>query len=340
MPGNVSSIQFLRFVAATLVVFVHATEATNVYWSRSTPEMFSNFAVFGAVGVHIFFVISGFIMFYTTQNRFGRTSNAKSFLIRRLIRIYPIFWIYTVLYLVVRGVFMHPYDLSISQIFASTLLVPGFAPSVIGPGWTLPFEMFFYLCFSVVMLLSFRAGIAILTTVFVVLVGIGSFLENDNPILKLVTNSLLLEFLFGVWVGIFVTYGPPVHRRIANVFLVLAFLGFSVGFFVGFFRYPSVIMWGIPSALLIAGVVLQERNGAAPKFVTKFAFFGDSSYSLYLLHVIVIDVFILIFVSLFKDFDIDPIVVTIALAFFAFWIGMLGYYLVEQKLLRVMKALI
>ena len=79
--------------------------------------------------------------------------------------------------------------------------------------------------------------------------------------------------------------------------LLLAIAGFVAGFAFG--HLPSVIKWGAPSALLIAGVVFMEINGRIPPVIINWSFLGDSSYSLYLLHVLLIDA--VIFLALYLD---------------------------------------
>src|SRR5665213_3234536 len=101
MRGNVASIQFLRFVAATLVVISHTTWAIQDYFAGTLPSLFiriTDVAHFGGSGVHIFFVISGFIMVYTSFKRSDRTFSTSQFLIRRIIRIYPIYILYSLIY--------------------------------------------------------------------------------------------------------------------------------------------------------------------------------------------------------------------------------------------------
>ena len=88
MRKNIASIQFMRFVAATLVVLFHTTEAANLYFVGSIPNLSMHVATFGASGVHIFFVISGFVMIYTSfYNEIDNFSSSK-FLTKRIIRIY------------------------------------------------------------------------------------------------------------------------------------------------------------------------------------------------------------------------------------------------------------
>src|SRR5262249_49540443 len=149
MKRNVDSIQFLRFVAAAMVAFAHCVEATEKYFEGSMPKELQYVAAFGAAGVHLFFVISGFVMVYANFRVPTATFSPSAFFVRRLIRIFPVFWFYAILYLIFHQSFTTGYALSNGQILGSFLLLPGYSSLIIGPGWTLTYEMYFYLCFAI-----------------------------------------------------------------------------------------------------------------------------------------------------------------------------------------------
>jgi len=198
-PGTILSIQVLRFIAALSVVIFHA----HLLLSRKLPGHVPNrvdhaFAV-GASGVHIFFVISGFVMVYTSWRS---RLTPGGFLKRRLIRIYPIYWLVGTLYLVAHLLLEHPYDLRFAELAGAALLLPGYSPLVIGPGWTLSYEMWFYLCFTAALFAGVRAGLFFLTAFYALAVVAGALLHPTTPWGYLATNSLLIEFLAGGWLAI------------------------------------------------------------------------------------------------------------------------------------------
>ena len=103
------------------------------------------------------------------------------------------------------------------------------------------------------------------------------------------TNSLIVEFLFGAWIAYFIVLGIRFDTRMANAMLAASVAAFFVGCAFGYARLPSAVMWGIPSALAVAGFVYRERNGQLFGLIRRWSWLGDSSYSLYLLHVLLID---------------------------------------------------
>ncbi|SRR6266571_871351 len=85
------SIQILRAVAALLVLAGHLW-ATLAWLGK--PDALPNF-VAGAAGVDLFFVISGFVMVHSSEKFFGQPGGSVQFLLRRLARIVPLYWVAT-----------------------------------------------------------------------------------------------------------------------------------------------------------------------------------------------------------------------------------------------------
>ena len=298
LRGNVVSIQFLRFVAATLVVFWHSIEAINQHVPGSVSGALFQNGFFGASGVHIFFVISGFIMVYTSfpKGNAGEFSSSK-FLLRRFVRIYPIYFIYCALYICFYHNFLGGPPLRFGELVGALLLLPGYSAKIIGPGWTLAYEIYFYLCFSVAMMLGLKRGLRALTGFFLLSIASHFVIDTRPQAVFTFTNPLLIEFLLGAWIGYAVVSDVRLGDVPARLAVVLGLAGFFCGIIFGLRLLPSVLTWGVPSALLVAGCVFSERNGHVPTLIRKGAFLGDSSYSLYLLHVVLIDIVVVLALS-------------------------------------------
>src|SRR5689334_15104148 len=169
------SIQVLRAVAACAVVALHA------YPEAHAPP---GNAGYGAAGVDLFFVISGFIMAHVAQER-----SPGQFLRDRLWRIYPLWWIAVLpwLFMVPRGPTFIVSSLSLWPIYAGGYYVP-----VLKVGWTLSFELMFYAGMTVA--IATRAAIP-LAVYGLCLLGA---LTTANPLLHFIGNPMALEFLMGV----------------------------------------------------------------------------------------------------------------------------------------------
>jgi exopolysaccharide production protein ExoZ len=146
------NIQILRAIAAYLVVFHHIQ---SHFVDNHSVAAVSNI---GIIGVDIFFVISGFIMILTTS---GEARSPLSFWRDRLVRIVPLYWLATfslvglsLIGLAPTG--LHGWDLQ--DLLASLLFIPevradGAGMPILFVGWTLNYEMFFYLLFGLALLL-------------------------------------------------------------------------------------------------------------------------------------------------------------------------------------------
>jgi exopolysaccharide production protein ExoZ len=286
--GTIFSIQLLRCVAATLVVLFHAQQSYSANVTAAVLPMEGYLFGFGAVGVHIFFVISGFIMVLTSV-RPDKPYEAGKFFKRRLLRIYPIYWLCVVAYIGVHALIGKPYDLSAGETVGALLLWPSSASLVIGPAWTLTYEMFFYICFGFAMMLSLTRGLIVLFLVFGALIAVGQFATLDSYDLVVVTNLLLAEFLAGAAIG-WLAHMHLLPLRWGPALTALGIGLFIAGMVADYTRWPSPVVWGVPSTILVLGIVSWESARGASPLVKRMSRLGDSSYVLYLIHILVISV--------------------------------------------------
>ncbi len=140
------NVQLLRFIAAMLVVIYHIAQRIPES-SVISYQLFGLVESFGFAGVDIFFVISGFIMVYTTRGRAG-PDQGQQFLRRRIARIYSGYWPFFFAAWLVFA-FTRPEHLTESHLLKSFLLWPQSLDLVLLEiTWTLSFEMYFYVMFA------------------------------------------------------------------------------------------------------------------------------------------------------------------------------------------------
>ena len=327
---TVHAIQLLRAIAAVLVALFHGQKAFSTHISQPAFETESYLFGFGGVGVHVFFVISGFVMVYTS--RFENGFDATHFYRRRLLRIYPIYWLCAGLYLITCAILGTPYDLSAGAIVSALLLLPAYAAAIIAPAWTLSYEMFFYLCFGTAMLLGLTRGLIVLTAAFVGSIALGLVVRPENPFWHLVTNGLLLEFIAGAVIG-WLLVKDKLPRRGGYTLIGLAVLLFVAGIAWGYSRLPSAVMWGLPSTLLIAGAVILESARGSSSFVRRVSILGDSSYALYLIHFLVIILAVQLAGVVPAAASLEPIVASAGITVFAVIVAELLHRQVERPAL-------
>lgn len=282
-------IQALRGVAACMVVCHHGTQLWSInvdgrphYWET------------GAAGVDIFFIISGFVMAVSSMGKGSGPLAAWDFLKRRLIRVVPLYWILTTLMLLkVVLVALHPnlghgldhLSISVPYVIASYFFIPirdshGSILPLLEVGWTLFFEMFFYLWFTLALALRISI-VRLLTPALLTLAAIGCLYKDSWPTITFLANPLLLEFLAGLWLGWAIKRGFWINTHLS---VLLGIAGI-----VAFFALPAPsaltrpVMWGIPAFLVIlSSIMLEKRVGKS--LPSGLLLVGDASYSLYLSH--------------------------------------------------------
>lgn len=272
-------IQYLRALAAIAVVIFHAAERTG-----------GHFAI-GAAGVDIFFVISGFIMWVIAENR---PISPGRFLLDRLKRIAPIYWIATLVMVggAMAGLFPN-LKLTLGHIFGSLFFIPHRSPSsgelwpVLVQGWTLNYEMFFYAVFAAVLFLPSRLRFGALALVFIGLVTCGALFNPQQSVLAAFTRPIMLEFLAGAALGKLWIAGMMPSARTGLLLIAASFAGFA---FIGltYMGWNPYIFCLLATALVL-GVLALEKAAIVPK-LAPLAYLGDGSYSIYIWHTMVISV--------------------------------------------------
>jgi exopolysaccharide production protein ExoZ len=272
-------IQYLRGFAALAVVVFHAAERTDHHFT------------IGAAGVDVFFVISGFIMWIIAD---GKPLTPAKFLVDRLKRIAPPYWIVTAIMIAggLAGLFPN-LVVTWKHAIGSFLFIPHHSPSkgevwpVLVQGWTLNYEMFFYAIFAATLLLPRHLRLLSMTTVFGALTLAGAYFEPEGPLLAIYTRPIIPEFLLGAFIGKWWIEGkfPP---RAFGIAAILASLGgFTLVVVTG--SGFNELACGPLAAALIVGVLALEKDDALMR-IPVLGYLGDSSYSVYLWHTLAISV--------------------------------------------------
>jgi len=296
------NIQFLRAIAALLVIFYHTSQHFFVVGGEHSGNIFSLLSQIGYMGVDIFFVISGYIMWLTTQKLQGLKGMVK-FLYARVTRIYLVYWFFLAFMIYYYHHSLDQFDL-IGSIF---LTASSSTKLLLQVAWTLQYELYFYLLFALLILLPKRYWIKALIVLFVVILILQSYASLVLDIYnKTIFNSIstfwtfwsspyILEFLMGSLLGYFYQ-----KREIKNLVpLYVGVIGLITTAWLyqshyidgtlaeGYFLRERVLLLGVASAMILAIVVAWERR--SKQIVPKFSLLlGGASYSMYLSHTIIL----------------------------------------------------
>lgn len=344
MVDKLQWIQVLRALAVLLVLLSHLFRIDEKY---SADVLLDDWALVGKSGVDLFFVISGFIMVMVTEGRREGFRRAAVFLYRRLLRIYPVYWFYTTIVLVVY--LLRPGMVNsgeASSIWGSYLLWPSDSPFLVAVGWTLVYEVYFYLVFALLFFLprSFLVGGLLVWAGFVLVLSFWS--EAWSVWARCATNPLVYEFIFGALLAIFCLKNAPKISLVTSLGLVIlaiitVFWGGEWYLFTegdtpkGWWR---VLVFGVPSVVLVyAAYAMDFSNVHAPRWLVLA---GDSSYSTYLSHVMVLSVLGYFWVWIGRYFALSSLWVLPFMVVACFVYGWVSYRFIEKPLLRMGKKVV
>lgn len=347
-------LQALRALAAIAVVIYHChSEALNWFspGQARPPEVFPWMA-----GVDVFFAISGFIIVLSSRKLFAAPGGVRLFVVRRLIRVLPLYWAMTALFLLVVAVAPGVLNSGIPdwrQIVASFLFFPltrpdGLTLPVYSLGWTLNYEMLFYALFAGAVALPRRAAVI---AVALVLGGGVAFSALAGPLpepFQFWTRPIVLDFIFGLCLGLLYGRGatiPPVPAM-AGALVAVVVLALDLPVQAPLNGLPTlgpILGYGLPAALLVAMAAFGETEKLSREVAGRinmlrrplagviriFAELGDASYALYLLHPFVIRAMRKVFVMLGMGAWMTPLLFTIAGVVASSIAGWLLFRLVE-----------
>lgn len=319
------SIQYLRFFACLAVVVLHITK--KAYFNNDIDFYF----YLGDTGVDIFFIISGFIMMHISRSNMS----AGKFLVDRIVRIYPIYLFILVPYLAV--FLLHPelvnsHNPIKPSIFKSITLLPFVDGSLLNMvSWTLMYELYFYLIFTLSISLYGKVNKILSTSVFIIaLLSFGLIFD-----ISFINSTIVLEFLIGM-----VFYKIFTKRMLLNSYmsLFLIILGFAIFYMLpreemGVNGFSRLLLWGGPVSLIFIGVLGLEDKIKNNKILL---FLGNTSYSTYLSHILVINAVYLGFKK-YTFFDVGPLLIIVMATVGSFILGAIIHKYIELRLVSFFK---
>lgn len=344
---KLGSIQVLRAIAAVLVIFCHGAGEVGGSHAALWPGFWPLVSAKGLFGVDLFFVVSGFVMMYIISGKRSSGMTAARFLGERIARIVPLYWAVTLLSVLIGLVLpalKHKNDYAVDYVLRSLLFIPSSNPltgapePVLGLGWTLNYEMFFYVVISLVLLLGVRRVFAAVLAIFVSLVVLGIGFDPADVILKSWTHTIILEFAFGAVLAEARLSGFRMGLPVQIVLVLAGIAGWM------YFGPPSDSVfalrgfgWGLPAAAIFAGVVMGRREVTYPRLLLLI---GDGSYSLYLTHLFVMRLCSLLVFHLPIDPALRVVVFFIVFPCAAIGFSILSYRKFEMPTLRFGRQLL
>ncbi|MDB0048987.1 acyltransferase [Candidatus Pelagibacter sp.] len=320
----IENLQSLRAFAAINVVIFHILGSSISYGFNL--HFLSTLGGWGANGVDIFFVISGFVMLHT---QLKKKRNIYDFLKSRVIRIVPIYWFVTTFsiltYILLPNSIFNSAVPSTEHMLHSYFFVSSFLSEqspIIFIGWTLEWEMLFYLVFGLGLLFTDLRKTSMF--VFCILFIISAYS----------LNLLVLEFLLGMLIAYLVNK-EIIRKKIGFLLLLIGFvfLLLSINPSISELEIDRFFKWGLPSFLIVFGAVTTKQF-----FYPILRYLGDASYSIYLIQMFTIPVFYKI-ISRFEINNINADLLAILCLALCIVTGVLMHSFIEKPMTKILRRL-
>ncbi|MCF3640452.1 acyltransferase [Rhizobium sp. TRM95111] len=283
-------LQYLRAVAALMVVYFHAI----LQLRNLQPDAVMNGFLLGKSGVDLFFVLSGFVMWITTADR---PIGTREFYVRRIVRIAPLYWALTLAAAAAALVIPSALKSTVfdpPHVVASLFFLPWINPAdaagtmiapVIVPGWTLNYEMYFYLLFGALLGLSKAVRPFALAGLLLAVFGLCRLLPPDLTAARFYGDSVVFEFVIGVFLGKLYLDGRRISAAVAWPLIALAAAAMLWNDWMEW-QLPRLLTVGLPAAVVVGSFALLDLSRKPA--IGWLSHLGDASFSLYLCHVFVL----------------------------------------------------
>jgi len=333
---RISFIEVSRGFAALAVVLAHTSLVMGNprYFGEA---MFANVLQVGHAGVDFFFVLSGYIITYMHFSDIDKKNKFLPYIVKRFIRIFPIYWVSFALFLIALLLFSSNSNLSVTELAYSFFLVPQAGTLVNPVAWTLSHELLFYILFSFLILNKKVGGIIFIGWMICSIVNV--FVSaGENLFIKFLFSAHNFEFVLGVCVSWLVF-----QKKYRSIWIITGIIGLSL-VLLGFWLDPVgrrplpfylVVLYGGGFALMLYTLSCLHLQNKLPKFGDTFLLLGASSYSVYLIHFLVI----LTLAKLFTTYSVNAYIplnaIYFMMAFSAIIVGVLMYEYIEKPTLRI-----
>ncbi len=279
----------MRYIAALAVLIDHLI--VRICENGTLSDTWLPYAYkLGDVGVFVFFAISGFVMVISNREKFGAWRNSTDFFLRRIIRIWPMYFLATIVVFALR--FNSDALYTLENLMKSISFIPYIGADdlyrpVLGKGWTLNYEMFFYAIFAVCLAFPRNLGLAVAGLALVVLAA--SEGHGANVLWRFYANDIVLYFFAGMALAYLIKETKVSWPRTskASVGIVCAAIAFGLLFAIDVLLQDS---WTKQVAMLLTTficlccVCFAETKFSSQKIRRIISILGDSSYCLYLFH--------------------------------------------------------
>lgn len=341
------TIQLLRGLAAIIVVMYHSHGliikrsaefgAEHAFWLTE-----NQFIKIGAIGVDVFFVLSGFIIFYTSRN----SSDLILYIKKRTARIYPIWFVAMIFMVIIAFIPGTSAVFDLKHVIYSLLLIPHYFEGRIVPfieiGWTLNYEILFYTLFGLTLIITKTKRLELITAIIFALWIIAHVLPYELAIFTLLQNPILFEFVIGGWLARLYLSGWTISKKQMYCVVIFALIWLLLFFFSSWLWHLRSLISRAPIAISLFVIAVFYVPIRDYKVSKTFVYLGDASYSIYLFHMFPIMVLsgVVHKISIPLLADVPVIISWLFVSFISVVFGCVVYSLIEKRLNSYLKGFI
>lgn len=288
MKSYFAPLDVVRFFAAFWVMSFHYfyQNETSIHWYR-----------YGALGVQLFFIISGFVIVQSLKGK-----SLKEFAIGRFIRLYPLFWILCTVTFIITFLIPHSNPVHFTEYLLSMTMLGnqfdnfiGYTRLVDAAYWTLAVELIFYVAIAIfVALFSYKH----LRYFFLVwfFISVVAFLthHDTNMYLKYALVRHASYFIFGGTLALIVM-GEAKNLFEKYFDYILLFVSACYATYIHPLSVPLSVAYNYKDQHIITilhitffiGIVLLvyiSKYIKNKKLLNIFMVLGGITYPLYLIH--------------------------------------------------------
>ncbi len=332
-------IQFSRALVPLLVMLFHVSESMDGYWNYSLFHL-NLLPISG--GVNYFFALSGFMLYYIYHNKFTQPNELKGYLLNRLIRIYPLYWVLTIVAILVFLLIPNLGEITYLSVITSILLIPDSSElvPVLNVAWSLVHTLYFYLLFPLFFFFNRYVSKAFLFLFTLISFAfVSGMIWSEHDLINFLFNEYNLIFLAGILSASFILK----YRLTMKWSVFFAFIGF-MGFPLTWLNYIYEVIQlnfdigtGLSSVLIILGLgsIDMQKSIVIPKLLN---YLGNASFAIYLSHNLVLNVFSELFSKVYVFEILGGVLTSFVLMIIATSIGCLVHSFIEQPIIRVLKS--
>jgi len=318
----------LRAIACISVVYFHTT------------------AKFGSFGLDMFFIISGFVITMIIN----KGTKPKIFILSRISRIVPLYWILTTFLLVLTILtpeLLNSTTFNLTYYFKSIFFIPYYNQNnILEPmliqGWTLNYEIFFYFCVSISIIISRKKKLITTLVLFILFFAYFRyfFKESSSAFKIFFSTTLIFEFLLGV-IAFYIFKFYQNIKIIPFVPIVAAIVSYIIMIYYEVETIEPnkdlrIYFYGFPSLVLVLSLCFLEKFFTNNNWMKILLNIGHASYSIYLSHIFIIG-FLKIINAKFIFFIFPDLINHLLTIFICLILGRLVYIFIDKPINDILK---